>query len=136
MKPLHVINPADYREYWIDGHNLIGAWPGLELGKRKDRERLLQRLHTLGLPMIVAFDTGRNNPHFHSYKRGLLEIIFPPDGWSADDILVRLAQTRNTAGVLTVTSDRLLGKRLGRLGVKSCSCQVFINTFFSQQEDT
>ncbi len=108
--------------FLIDGHNLIGRLPDVDLGQPDDEAQLLQRLHAYrvrnGYPQLVVFfdsgmlpGTGSTPPAYG------MEVHFAPPHLKADDEIVAYLRAQPEPGQFTVvTSDRELAARSRALG--------------------
>lgn len=118
--------------FWIDGHNLIGALPDIDLAEPDDEARLLARLQTFVWRgrhrMVVFFDHGQGGQG--PLVRGTdLEARFAPRGLTADD-LIRAALDGASRGTLQdivlVTSDRALQSAARAAGVRAQAVGSFV----------
>src|SRR5512139_270369 len=98
----------------IDGHNLIGALPDIQLGDPEDELSLLGRLkayraRTGGDTLIVFFDSGDVPGAFPDLSTPGVQVRFARPGQSADDAIVEFLQTRAQPGQYAlVTNDHEL----------------------------
>jgi len=100
--------------YLIDGHNLIGRFPGLSLTDPEDERKLLDLLERFAnrtrRRMVVFFDRGVSPSA--PLSRGPVEVRFIRPPRQADEALVdylrRLPDPQNWT---VVTSDRQLARR-------------------------
>jgi predicted RNA-binding protein with PIN domain len=114
--------------YLIDGHNLIGVFPGLSLADPEDERHLVEILSRYATKkrrrMIVFFDAGQvggGMPH-----RGNLEMRFIVPPRTADDaILDFLRRERNPRAYTAVTSDARLGAAIRGLGARLIDSRTF-----------
>jgi uncharacterized protein len=95
----------------IDGHNLIGRLPDLDLGDPDDEAKLTARLRAYcartGKRVTVVFDRGLPGGRSHELSGGGVEVVFAAAGGTADGILrARIRRARNPRGLIVVTSDR------------------------------
>ncbi len=124
--------------YIIDGHNLIGALPDIQLSQPDDELRLLQRLRAFrarhrGRTLIVFFDSGPlapDTPPSTGQEKVLaspeLEVHFARSGQSADDAIIAfLAQSRQPGQYAVVTNDQDLARRARALGASVLSASEF-----------
>lgn len=99
--------------YLVDGHNLIGQMPGIDLSDPDDELQLIEALHrwTLGHPrdkITVVFDGGSYG-HPPLPKRDRIEVIFAHSPSDADARLIhRLQRLETPQGVTLVSSDRAI----------------------------
>jgi uncharacterized protein len=131
--------------YIIDGHNLIGVLPDIDLADPDDEARLLERLRayraraTHAGPMIVFFDAG---PRAREIASSILassarreappsslvvEARFADPGQTADDAIV--AFLRGAVGqpgqYAVVTDDQELTRRVRALGASAIRASEF-----------
>jgi len=95
----------------IDGHNLIGRLPDLDLDDPDDEAKLTARLRAYcartGKRVTVVFDRGLPGGRSHELSGGGVEALFAATGRNADGILrERIREARNPRGLIVVTSDR------------------------------
>jgi predicted RNA-binding protein with PIN domain len=114
----------------IDGHNLIGRLPTLSLQDPDDEEKLARLLSSYrartGKAITVVFDPGGAFALPRRRRLGGVEIVFAPQGSSADRVITRRMQkVRNPGEWLVVTSDRELSEAVGRLGSRVQSAEAF-----------
>lgn len=115
--------------YIIDGHNLIGVLPDIQLSQPDDELRLLERLRAFrarhgGRTLIVFFDSnplasevaatpGRED----AFSSPGIEVHFARPGQSADDAIVAfLAHSRQPGQYAVVTNDQHLAGRVRAMG--------------------
>ena len=116
--------------YLIDGHNLIGAFPGMALSDQDDEHRLLRILERFGhatrRTLVVFFDRGRPGmgPLFRAGSMVRAHFIPPPR--QADDAILEFLRGRKDARHYTiVSSDAEVRDRSRRAGAKVVSSQDF-----------
>jgi predicted RNA-binding protein with PIN domain len=119
--------------YLIDGNNLIGATPGMDLGAANARQRLLRRLADFrNLPgkrpqrITVVFD-GEPEPHFPqgSSFQGVRVLYSKPDS-TADAVIRELVEAQvNKRELTVVTSDRALYTYVRSCGIRATTCEQF-----------
>ena len=95
----------------IDGHNLIGRLPDIDLEDPHDEARLVSRLQAYagrtGKRVTVVFDRGLPGGRSQALSGGRVEVVFAPTGRNADRVLMeRIQESRNPRGLAVVTSDR------------------------------
>jgi predicted RNA-binding protein with PIN domain len=107
----------------IDGHNLIGAFPGLELSDPDDEHQLLRILERYGCAArrkaVVFFDRGRpdRGPLARAGNAVRAHFVLPP--LRADDAILDFLHGRKDARQYTVvSSDSEIRRRALRLGAK------------------
>lgn len=102
--------------FLVDGHNLIGKMPDIDLGDPDDEARLVLRLlnwATVGKNrrVIVVFDRGLPGPQWFNLSSERLKVVFMPEGRSADSWLVAfLKEIRNPQEYTLVSSDRAIAR--------------------------
>lgn|GEM_PF-450582 len=140
--------------YIIDGHNLIGVLPDIELNQPDDEVRLLARLrayraHSGGRSMIVFFDSGpstllRTGPSTGSEmgpsRRAAqdlagqapdlsspgVQVRFSAPGQTADDAIVEYLRSRAQPGqYAVVTNDQELAWRARDVGASVLRASEF-----------
>ena len=115
----------------IDGHNLIGVLPDIQLGEPDDEARLLARLRGYrshsGQNLVVFFDSGDlpgNTPHVSSPG---VAVRFSGPGQSADDAIVDFLRTHPQPGqYAVVTNDANLTWRVRAVGASTMRASDFI----------
>lgn len=96
--------------YLIDGHNLIGHTPGLQLDDPDDEQKLIEKLRTYlsreNKTGTVIFDQGLPGGA-GKWSNSILEVRFAPHPKTADDMIrERLLKDKNPRGLIVVTADR------------------------------
>jgi predicted RNA-binding protein with PIN domain len=114
----------------IDGHNLIGHLPAISLQDPDDEEKLIGLLRSYqartGKAITVVFDPGASFALSQVHRYGGLEIVFAPQGSSADAVIARrVRRNRNPGGIKVVTSDRELAGAVTRHGARVQSAGSF-----------
>lgn len=108
----------------IDGHNLIGVLPDIQLNDPEDEARLLARLRgyrsVTGRDMVVFFDSGDlpvpAGRAAHLSSPGIA-VYFSGPGQTADDAIVEYLRGRPQPGqYAVVTNDAELSRRVQALG--------------------
>lgn len=117
----------------IDGHNLIGVMPGIDLADPDDEWQLLQRLRPYAAakrqPLTVVFDSGIGPTPQWRLSDGGVTVRFAPPGVEADAIILQLLRASPQPGAVTViTNDQGLAGR-----VRSAGGQVRSATHFAAQ---
>ncbi len=119
--------------YLIDGNNLIGRTPGIDLQSPDARRRLLRRLAAFrNLPgrrprrFTVVFD---GEPEFNFPEGSMfqgVQILYSQPGSTADArIKQRVKQQRDKAALTVVTSDRDLSGYVRACGIQVLTCEQF-----------
>ena len=120
----------------IDGHNLIGILPDIELGQPDDERRLLERLRAYrawsgGRSLIVFFDSsparmpGQAMPSSDLSSPGI-QVRFAEPGQTADDAIVEYLRGRAQPGqYAVVTNDQGLSWRVRDAGASVLSSSEF-----------
>ncbi|MBN2085417.1 MAG: NYN domain-containing protein [Anaerolineales bacterium] len=116
--------------YLIDGHNLIGAFPGLALSDPDDENQLLRILEQFGhatrRKVIVFFDRGQPEMGPLSRAGSHVRAHFVPPPRRADDAILEFLRGRKDARHYTVvSSDAEIRDRSRRAGAKVVSSQDF-----------
>lgn len=115
----------------IDGHNLIGVLPGIELGEPEDELLLLDRLRSYRLrtdssPMIVFFDSGDLPAAAPDPSTPGMQVRFSAPGEKADDAIINFLKSRAQPGqYAVVTNDRGLQYRVRAAGASVIPAGVF-----------
>ncbi len=123
--------------YIIDGHNLIGILPDIELSQPDDEQRLLARLRSYrarigGRGMIVFFDSGpaalapQTAPTGPAADSPGVEVRYARPGQTADDaIIAHLSASRQPGQYAVVTNDQELAGRARAAGASVLSATEF-----------
>ncbi len=114
----------------IDGHNLIGALPNIELGARDDEMQLLIRLRAYrsltGRTMIVFFDSGAMPGAAGDLSTPGLQVRFAQRPQTADDLIIAfLRRCAQPGQYAVVTNDRELAGRARQLGASILPARAF-----------
>jgi hypothetical protein len=115
----------------IDGHNLIGALPDIQLGEPDDEVRLLARLRNYrshsGQNMIVFFDSSDLPGSTPDLSSPGVAVRFSGPGQSADDAIVAYVRSRAQPGqYAVVTNDADLAWRVRAAGASTLRVSDFI----------
>ncbi|GAB4326236.1 MAG: NYN domain-containing protein [Phototrophicales bacterium] len=95
--------------YLIDGHNLIGKLPDIDLNDPNDEALLVQKLSGFVArtkqKCTVVFDSGLPGGESRMSTRGV-KVIFAPHQSNADQIIMeRIRKERNPKMLIVVSSD-------------------------------
>jgi predicted RNA-binding protein with PIN domain len=95
----------------IDGHNLIGKLPEIDLADPDDEAKLVLKLRTYcartGKKVTVVFDHGLPGGKSHELSGGGVDVRFASVGRTADGVLrERIRRSRNPRNLTVITSDR------------------------------
>jgi len=112
----------------VDGHNLIGRTPGLSLSDEEEgREQVLRRLGArAGRGRVVVVFDGNRPGTAKQDRFGGVEVVFSPQGRTADEELIARLQSSEPRGTTVVTSDRALAQQARWLGARVLSCEEFL----------
>lgn len=97
--------------YLIDGHNLIGRMPDIDLQDPEDEVELVLRLRRWAARsrkrrVTVVFDHGLPGGKDRRLSSGKVEVLFASSGRSADAILIsRIKNVKNPREFTLVSSD-------------------------------
>jgi predicted RNA-binding protein with PIN domain len=116
--------------YLIDGHNLIGALPGLSLSDPEDERKLLDLLQAFSRSTrrkaVVYFDRGRPGTAAEFLSGGMVQAHFVPPPRRADDAILDFLRGRKDARHYTVvSSDSEIRAQARRAGAKVVSSEEF-----------
>jgi len=98
--------------YLIDGHNLIGQIPGIELDDPNDEAKLVQKLTgyaaRTGKRCVVVFDNGIPGGASRMSTR-MVEVVFASNPGTADKLMMSRIRKAQDPGQWTVVSgDRMI----------------------------
>lgn len=120
----------------VDGYSLLHAWPDLARGHARHsepaRDALVEVLTRYGdvvdIPVTVFFDGGgapKGTPKTPTHPR--MEVIFSPQGKTADDLIERVAYRIVRHGeALVVTNDHAEQDTVRAFGCRATGCEEFI----------
>ncbi len=97
--------------YLIDGHNLIGKMPDIELDDPIDELKLILRLRSWTAAkrrrqVTVYFDHGLPGGKDKALSTGPVKVVFATSGRTADALLIaHMKQVRNAGAYTLVSSD-------------------------------
>lgn len=93
----------------IDGHNLIGVMPGIDLADPDDEWQLVQRLRPYAAAkrqaLTVVFDSGPGPSPRWQLSGGGVTVRFAPPGVAADAVILQLLRASKQPGRVTVVSN-------------------------------
>lgn len=123
----------------IDGYNLLHRQGG---GKdiaalRSALLRLLEQSAGAMAPRITLVFDGTMRSAMPETGKTFVETAFSPAGMSADALIeAMVAAAPRPAGILVVTSDRLILEAAAAAGANVMSCSIFLNTLNDARENT
>lgn len=95
--------------YLIDGHNLIGQLPDIDLSDPHDEAKLVLKLRSFcartGKQVTVVFDKGIPSGFDRSLSNGKVKVRFASVSSTADDVLRSIIRGRQNAPGWTVVSS-------------------------------
>ncbi len=112
----------------IDGHNLIGKMPDINLSDPDDEDKLIDRLKKYvsrtKKHVTVVFDPPKHSEWFawsdDRYEQPNLEIIFATMGRTADDVIRdRIPRAKDKTALIIVTSDAAVANFARQCGIKN-----------------
>ena len=127
--------------YLIDGNNLIGHIPDLDLGDKHSRFQLVSRLVRFqkihNTRVIVVFD---GPPDDYLDNSGTppasVTVFFPDIGQSADTVIEAIIQRQtDLRRFFVVSSDREIRDFARRQGAKSVDCAEFYKEMKKAQKE-
>jgi uncharacterized protein len=97
--------------YLIDGHNVIGQFPGLSLDDPQDEAKLVERLRRFmartGKRCTVIFDGGLPGGTSRDLSTPSVQVVFAHGGTTADAIILeRIRNARDPGSVVVVSADQ------------------------------
>lgn len=94
--------------YLIDGHNLIGQLPSLDLSDPNDEAKLVERLKSFmgrkRKQCTVVFDGGLPGGPSRDLSTGSVKVVFAHGATDADRIIMARIRSARDPGSLTVVS--------------------------------
>lgn len=114
----------------IDGHNLIGVLPDIDLADQDDEAQLIRRLQayhgTSGRRMVVFFDSGDMPGAAGDLSTSGVTVRFARRPQTADDLIgAFLRKSRQPGQHAVVTNDRELAGTVRRLGASVMTANQF-----------
>ncbi len=114
----------------IDGHNLIGRLPDLDLADVNDEVELVRRLrvycHRHRRKATLVFDAGLPGGRDLWLSAPPVEVVFASPGSSADAVVrERIRRARDPRGLLVVSSDRSLQRAAQARGARVVPAEEF-----------
>lgn len=98
--------------FLIDGHNLIGKLPDIQLSDPDDEAKLILKLINWSAVgknrrVVVVFDGGVPGNHWSAFRSERVKTVFVPQGKTADSWLIRFMRTqvRNPQAFTLISSD-------------------------------
>ncbi len=117
--------------YLIDGHNLIAKMPDIAMDDPNDEALLVLRLRSWAAGsrkrlITVIFDRGLPGGRSKFLSSGQLNVVFAPEGQTADALLInRIRQAANPTEYTLVSSDRQVLKAARARRMKRVSAKNF-----------
>lgn len=113
----------------IDGHNLIGAMPDIDLRDPDDEWQLVERLRSYARGrrhLTVVFDSGVGPAPRWRLSGGGITVRFAPPGTEADEVILRLLRhSEHPSQVTVVTNDYRLADLVRAAGGQVRSASQF-----------
>ena len=115
--------------YLIDGHNLIGQLPDLSLTEEHDEVKLFYKLVSFTARtkkrVTVVFDRGLPGGK-STLSNSMIEVIFAPQGGSADGIMKqRISAVRDPGQWIVVSNDHAVLDVAQMRGMRIMRCAEF-----------
>lgn len=124
--------------YIIDGYNFLFSLNTKVTHLESERDELIHSLSLLlnGLTASLVFDS--SFPHAEDYPSRLfqkeIEIIFAPEGQTADDYIIELITfKKNRSEIKVITSDTHLARHIHSLSCRSESIPLFVDYLIKRQ---
>ncbi len=116
--------------YLIDGHNVIGQLPDLDLNDPQDEAKLVERLKRyMGRKRkrcTVVFDRGLPGGRSRDLSTPSVRVIFAHGGTTADAIIMeRIRTARDTGSLVIVSADREIVAAASRRRIGVLSPRAF-----------
>ena len=117
--------------HWlVDGHNLIGQMPNLQLSDPDDEAKLVEYLRRYrartGHRLTVIFDAGTSYQPAHTQQKGGITVQFARPGQTADQLIKRrLRKIKDPQGTIVVTSDRAVQQAAQQVQVRVVEAREF-----------
>jgi predicted RNA-binding protein with PIN domain len=123
----------------IDGHNLIGKLPDIDLSDPDDEAQLVLKLRTYCARtrkrVTVIFDHGLPGGKSHELSGGGVDVRFASAGRTADGVIrERIRRSRNPRGLTVVTSDNRIIGDAQRSGARVVRSEEFANQLSKRPE--
>jgi predicted RNA-binding protein with PIN domain len=134
---LHKVNWICTMPYLIDGHNLIGKIPGLELSELDDEKELIQLLQNycqqVGKDVEVYFDHSASG-HARARVHGKVTARFVRSGETADTAIIRHLKRlgKQAANWTVVSSDREVLAAAKRSHARTVSSEDFARDLLAE----
>lgn len=114
----------------IDGHNLIGAMPDIDIADPNDEWQLVQRLRSYAAakrsPLTVIFDSGSGPAPQWQLSGGGVTVRFAPPGVPADAVILQvLRREQRPSKIIVITNDQALAGQVRSLGAQVRSATQF-----------
>ena len=117
--------------YLIDGHNLIAKVPDIAMDDPNDEALLVLKLRSWAAGsrkrlITVIFDRGLPGGRSRFLSSGQMNVIFAPEGQTADTLLInRIRKANNPAEFTLVSSDQQVLSAARARRMKSISAEEF-----------
>ena len=129
-------------QYLIDGHNLIGKMPDIDLDDPDDEVKLILRLRSWSArgrkrKVTVIFDRGLPGGVEKGLSSGQVKVIFAPAGRSADSLLIsRISKVKNPAEYTLVSSDQRIIRLAEARRMIVCRSETFAARMNQEREQS
>jgi predicted RNA-binding protein with PIN domain len=121
----------------IDGHNLIGQMPDIDLADPNDESKLVRRLKRYcwqhNRSATVVFDAGLPGGPSPALSSPKINVVFASRNSSADDIIRhRIRRSRDPRGLLVVSSDHNIQSLARTRGARVIEARDFATEIASE----
>ncbi len=118
--------------YLVDGHNLIGQLPDIDLADPHDEVKLVLKLRSYAArankQITVVFDNGMPAGFDRTLSNGPVRVRFASSQSSADDILKSMIRSnRNSGGWTIISSDAEVTRIARQAGMTIVTSHHFAN---------
>jgi predicted RNA-binding protein with PIN domain len=115
--------------YLIDGHNVV-----LRRGEGPEPRRREEFLRALDgwcarerKKAVVVFDSGREQRGGRRRHSARVEVVWAPEGKTADDVLIeRIGKERDRTALVVVTSDSAVARAAEKRGMRVLGADQFL----------
>lgn len=119
--------------YLIDGHNVIGQLPDIDLADPDDEVKLILKLRSfagrVGKKLTVVFDSGLPAGYEKTLSTPSVQVHFAPNNSSADAVIINMIRkASNPAGWILVTSDTMVADTGRQRKMQVITAQQFAQT--------
>ncbi len=127
--------------YLIDGHNLIGRMPDIDLADPNDEVKLVLKLRGWAAAqrqrkLTIFFDGGLPGGRSQRMSSSNVKVIFAPAGKTADLLIInQIKRVKNPAEFILISSDQQIIRAAQARSMKFWRSESFVKRLSQEQSE-